>query len=125
MDPEHLTCAECGDTFIYSPAERRFHIEHNMPTPALCPACRVRRRNERNADLIASHTADDFGVATGAVLGVARLHGSRNGYGGNGEGRQTYPATCASCGAQTRVPFIPRGDRPVYCRDCFQARRGR
>ncbi|MCX6020968.1 MAG: hypothetical protein NTZ05_04405, partial [Chloroflexi bacterium] len=21
----------------------------------------------------------------------------------------------------TQVPFIPRGDKPVYCSDCFQA----
>ena len=123
MDPEHLTCTECGDAFIYSPAERRFHLDHNMATPVYCPACRVRRRNERHAELIATHTADDFGL-TGAVVSVARLHGASNGYGGNG-GRQTYPATCASCGAQTRVPFIPRGDRPVFCRDCYQARKGR
>jgi CxxC-x17-CxxC domain-containing protein len=30
-----------------------------------------------------------------------------------------YPATCAQCGKQTEVPFQPRGDKPVYCRDCF------
>jgi len=22
------------------------------------------------------------------------------------------------------VPFEPRGDRPVFCRDCYQARKG-
>jgi CxxC-x17-CxxC domain-containing protein len=22
------------------------------------------------------------------------------------------------------VPFQPRGDKPVYCRDCFQSRSG-
>jgi CxxC-x17-CxxC domain-containing protein len=36
-----------------------------------------------------------------------------------------YNATCDQCGGQARVPFIPRGDRPVYCRDCFNARKGR
>ncbi|HEX3016185.1 MAG TPA: zinc-ribbon domain containing protein [Desulfobacteria bacterium] len=39
----------------------------------------------------------------------------------NGQ-RQMYPAVCASCGAETEVPFQPTGDRPVYCRDCFQPR---
>ena len=29
---------------------------------------------------------------------------------------------CANCGKETEVPFQPRGDRPVYCRDCFQQR---
>ena len=27
--------------------------------------------------------------------------------------------TCASCGTQATVPFIPRLDRPVYCGGCF------
>jgi len=33
-----------------------------------------------------------------------------------------YPAKCANCGKETEVPFQPRGDKPVYCRDCFQQR---
>jgi CxxC-x17-CxxC domain-containing protein len=30
---------------------------------------------------------------------------------------------CAECGAETEVPFVPRNDRPVYCRACFDARK--
>ncbi|MGM9580307.1 MAG: CxxC-x17-CxxC domain-containing protein, partial [Anaerovibrio sp.] len=30
---------------------------------------------------------------------------------------------CAQCGKETEVPFEPKNDRPVYCRDCFQARK--
>jgi len=37
--------------------------------------------------------------------------------------RQMYDAVCADCGAECQVPFKPSGDRPVYCRECFQARR--
>ncbi len=37
--------------------------------------------------------------------------------------RQMYPAVCAGCGATTEVPFEPRQGRPVYCRDCFEARK--
>jgi len=33
--------------------------------------------------------------------------------------REMHPAVCAACGVETQVPFVPRGDRPVYCRDCF------
>ncbi len=29
------------------------------------------------------------------------------------------PNVCANCGQATQVPFQPRGDRPVYCRECF------
>ena len=37
------------------------------------------------------------------------------------EPRTMYPATCASCGSETEVPFQPRQDRPVYCNDCFRS----
>ena len=33
--------------------------------------------------------------------------------------RQTYTATCASCGGEAVIPFKPREDRPVYCSECF------
>jgi len=33
--------------------------------------------------------------------------------------REMYPAVCAACGKECEVPFQPRGDRPVYCSDCF------
>ncbi len=34
--------------------------------------------------------------------------------------RQMYEATCTECGQTARVPFQPRGDKPVYCSDCFR-----
>ena len=33
--------------------------------------------------------------------------------------RPMYPAVCAECGIETEVPFEPREDRPVYCRNCY------
>ena len=38
--------------------------------------------------------------------------------------REMFTATCASCGAEARVPFKPREDRPVYCSDCFAKMKG-
>ncbi|HEY5476349.1 MAG TPA: CxxC-x17-CxxC domain-containing protein [Tepidiformaceae bacterium] len=32
-----------------------------------------------------------------------------------------FSAICGSCGKEAKVPFQPRGDRPVYCNDCFQS----
>ncbi len=48
--------------------------------------------------------------------------GFRGGRGGGGFGgpREMHKATCADCGQETEVPFKPSGDRPVYCRDCYQ-----
>lgn len=34
--------------------------------------------------------------------------------------RKMYDVTCADCGKETTVPFQPKEDRPVYCRDCFE-----
>ena len=43
--------------------------------------------------------------------------------GGGSGSRQMYPVVCSNCGVETEVPFKPSGDRPVYCRDCFQSQR--
>ncbi len=37
---------------------------------------------------------------------------------------ETFDAVCAECGKPTKVPFQPREDRPVYCSECYAARRG-
>ncbi|MCL1964905.1 MAG: zinc-ribbon domain containing protein [Firmicutes bacterium] len=42
---------------------------------------------------------------------------------GRGGPRESFETTCAACGAPTTVPFIPRSDRPIYCSECFAARR--
>lgn len=39
------------------------------------------------------------------------------------QNRQMYPITCGNCGKEDQVPFQPRGDRPVLCRDCFTKQR--
>lgn len=31
-----------------------------------------------------------------------------------------YEVICDGCGCTTQVPFQPKGDRPVYCRECFE-----
>ena len=36
--------------------------------------------------------------------------------------REMFSATCSQCGGVAEVPFQPRGDKPVYCRDCFATR---
>lgn len=38
--------------------------------------------------------------------------------------RKMWPATCAECGKATEVPFEPKTDRPVYCRDCYSKKKG-
>ena len=93
-----LQCSESGKTFTFTAEEQEFFASKGYTNePKRCPACRSTRRTER------------FGGSSG---------GSGGGYGNRGP-RQMYPATCAQCGKQTEVPFQPRGDKPVYCRDCY------
>ena len=33
--------------------------------------------------------------------------------------REMHDVICASCGAETQVPFKPRNEKPVYCQNCF------
>ena len=41
----------------------------------------------------------------------------------SGEAREMFETVCAECGKPTRVPFIPKNDRPIYCSECFAAKR--
>lgn len=56
------------------------------------------------------------------------MDGYRGGHGGGNRGhhnedREEFEATCAACDKKCKVPFKPSGDRPVYCQDCYRARR--
>jgi len=33
---------------------------------------------------------------------------------------ESTTVTCADCGTECQVPFVPRTDRPVFCSDCFR-----
>ena len=90
-----LTCQDCGKSFAFTVEEQEFHAQKGYTNlPKRCPDCRRARRDDRG-----------FSGGGGGGYGRAR--------------REMYPVTCAQCGVQTEVPFQPRGDRPVYCSDCF------
>jgi CxxC-x17-CxxC domain-containing protein len=93
----NLTCQDCGDTFIFSADDQSYHEQRGFNNePKRCNNCRQQRRN-------------NFG-------------GGRTGGGGGGE-RVQHTVTCSECGNEASVPFKPRGDRPVYCSDCFRNQR--
>ncbi|MBF0571538.1 MAG: hypothetical protein HQL12_06650 [Candidatus Omnitrophica bacterium] len=39
------------------------------------------------------------------------------------QGRLMYPAVCADCKKECKIPFKPNAERPVYCQDCFSKRK--
>ena len=119
-----ITCADCGQEFTFTASEQAFYSEKGFTdAPKRCKPCRQSRKAQRNAG---SGYGDD-GYSSGGSGGYSS-GGSSYGGGGGGGGydrppRQLYDATCADCGKTAQVPFQPTGSRPVYCNDCFRARR--
>jgi CxxC-x17-CxxC domain-containing protein len=104
MSDQNLTCVDCGKQFAFTESEQEFYQSKGFSTPGRCPDCRAARKAARNSG---SSYSSSYGGSS---------------Y-GSGE-RQMYPAVCAQCGKDTQVPFQPRGDRPVYCSDCYRAQQG-
>jgi len=119
-----ITCADCGQDFTFTASEQAFYAEKGFSdAPKRCKSCRQSRKAQRNAP---SYGGDDSYGGGGGYGGGG--YSSGGGYGGGGGGydrapRQMYDAVCADCGKTAQVPFQPTGSRPVYCNDCFRARR--
>ncbi len=91
-----LQCSDCGATFTFTVREQELFASKGYTNePKRCPSCREARRAEK-------------GVSSGGF---------------NRPQRQMFPAVCAQCGKDTQVPFQPRGDKPVYCSDCYNRTR--
>ena len=88
-----LTCQDCGQPFTFSADDQSFHAEKGFTNEP--KRCTSCREIRRN---------------------------ERNGGYGRGP-REMYSVVCAECGKDATVPFQPRGDRPVYCSDCFSKQR--
>ncbi len=93
FEDKNLTCVECNTTFVFSADDQSFHAQKGYTDPKRCTSCRAARRSGG---------------------------GGGGGYGGGQ--REMHHAVCAECNKDTEVPFLPTGDRPVYCSDCFSKR---
>ena len=118
-----MRCSSCATEFLVTIPEQVFRRDHNLPMPRLCPDCRSVQRSVRHGELLASREREE--PVSSRRRDVRAAMRRRRGGADTGFTARTYHAVCAACGAETRVPFAPRGDRPVYCRDCFNARQGR
>jgi CxxC-x17-CxxC domain-containing protein len=114
MSDTTLTCRDCGQTFVFTAGEQAFYQERGFSEPQRCPACRSKRKAERGS----SSGGYDNG---GGYGGGSSYSGGGGGY--SSGPRQMFAATCSNCGKETEVPFMPRSDKPVYCRECFAERR--
>ena len=138
MSDRTLTCRDCGQAFTFTAGEQAFYQERGFSEPQRCPSCRAARKAQRSSSGYdtGGYGGGGGGYSSGGGYGNAGgsySSGGGGGYGGGGYSsggggysagpRQMYPAVCSECGRDTEVPFQPRTDKPVYCRDCFQTRR--
>jgi CxxC-x17-CxxC domain-containing protein len=100
-----LVCQDCNQEFVFSASEQQFYADRQFSEPRRCPSCRAARKAQRG----------DFGGGSGG--------GSSRGGGYSSGPREMFSATCSNCGREAMVPFRPSGSKPVYCSDCFTARR--
>jgi CxxC-x17-CxxC domain-containing protein len=92
LEDKTLQCRECGQDFVFSTGEQEFYQQKGLLNdPGRCADCRQRRRQ--------------------AAQGQAR---------GERAPREMHTITCAECGQEAQVPFLPRNDKPVYCSACFE-----
>ncbi len=111
---ERLTCTDCGAEFVFSAGEQEFFATKGFQNkPNRCPDCRAARKSQRGA-AGGSARGGGYGSTAGGRYGGAN---------GGGGAREMYSVTCSACGQTAEVPFQPRGDKPVYCRDCFAKQR--
>ncbi len=100
FEEKTLSCSDCGQNFVFTVEEQElFKSKGYTNEPKRCPAC----RQARKAAQAAKAGNDSF---------MSKGYSSPR--------REMYPVKCAECGKDTQVPFQPRGDRPVYCSDCFR-----
>jgi CxxC-x17-CxxC domain-containing protein len=121
-EDRNIACADCGQEFVFTASEQAFYAEKGFTDPPKrCKPCRQARKAQRNSG---GYGDDSYGGGSSSYGG-----GSSGGYSSGGGGgydrppRQMYDAVCADCGKTAQVPFQPTGSRPVYCNDCFRARR--
>ena len=129
---KNLTCADCGQEFVFTASEQDFYAQRGFTEPRRCPSCRASRKAARNAEGGGSSYGGGYsssgGYSSGGYSSGAGSYGGGGGGGGYGERdrgpREMFAATCSSCGKEAQVPFRPTSGKPVYCSDCFRSQRG-
>lgn len=101
LSDQTLYCRDCNAEFTFTVGEQEFYASRGLTnSPSRCPDCRAARKQ-----------SGGYNSSRGRSGGGYRER----------EPRQMYTVTCSSCGNEAQVPFEPRGDKPVYCSDCYQA----
>ena len=124
---KNLTCADCGQEFVFTASEQDFYAQRGFTEPRRCPSCRASRKAARGGDGGGGGGYGSYGAGGGYSAGG--YSGGGGGGGGGGYGardrgpREMFSATCSNCGREAQVPFRPTSGKPVYCSDCFRTQR--
>jgi len=129
---KNLTCADCGQEFVFTASEQDFYAQRGFTEPRRCPSCRASRKAARGGDGGGgSGGGGGYGsYGAGGGYSAGGYSGGGGGGGGGGYGardrgpREMFSATCSNCGREAQVPFRPTSGKPVYCSDCFRSMRG-
>jgi CxxC-x17-CxxC domain-containing protein len=113
-----MVCRDCGQSFSFTAGEQEFFASRGFTNePSRCPECRADRKASRGG-------GGGYSSGGGGSYSSGGGGGYSSGGGGYGREREMFSTTCSNCGNEARVPFQPRGDKPVYCSDCFSNQRG-
>ena len=93
LSDKTLVCVDCGAEFIFTVGEQEFFNSRGFVND---PKRCQSCRSARRAEQRGGFSAGP---------------------------REMFQIECAECGVEATVPFRPRGDRPVYCSDCFSRNR--
>jgi CxxC-x17-CxxC domain-containing protein len=128
---KNLTCADCGQEFVFTASEQDFYAQRGFTEPRRCPSCRASRKAARAGAEGGSGGGGGYGgYGAGGGYSAGGYSGGGGGGGGGGYGsrdrgpREMFAATCSNCGREAQVPFRPTSGKPVYCSDCFRTMRG-
>ena len=125
---KNLTCADCGQEFVFTASEQDFYAQRGFTEPRRCASCRASRKAARGDGGGGDSSYGSYGAGGGYSAGGSGGYGGGGGGGGGGfrdrGPREMFSATCSSCGREAQVPFRPTSGKPVYCSDCFRSQRG-
>ena len=109
-----VTCADCG-----TQCEIPFVPKHDRPV--YCSDCfRKNKPQDSGNDRYSRNDRNDRYSRNDRNDRYSRNdRGSRFSRDDRSRG-ESATVTCADCGTQCEIPFVPKHDRPVYCSDCFR-----
>ena len=97
-----VTCADCG-------TECQIPFVPKTDRPVYCSDCfRQNKPQDSGNDRYSRNDRE------------SRYSRNDRGSRSRDDRKESATVTCADCGTECQIPFVPKTDRPVYCSDCFR-----